>query len=173
MLNYRAALIQAMTELGRREDAIFLGQAVAYPGTGMTSTFSGVPADKLLELPVFENTQMGMSIGLAMAGYLPITIYPRHNFLICAMDQLVNHLDKLPEMGAGNPKVIIRTAVPWPRPMDPGPQHKDDLTLVFKMALRNVNIVDLDIDGEQVLEEYHAAAQRDGSTILIEHARLY
>jgi hypothetical protein len=39
-----------------------------------------------------------MSIGLAMQGYVPITCYPRFDFLILAFNQLVNHLDKIRQM---------------------------------------------------------------------------
>ena len=38
---------------------------------------------------------MGMSIGLALNGYIPITCFPRFDFLILAFNQLVNHLDKI------------------------------------------------------------------------------
>lgn len=172
MGEYRNALTAAMSGLGKRNDAIFLGQAVAYPGTGMTETLVGVPREKLIEFPVMENSQMGMSTGLALAGYLPISIYPRWNFLGVAFDQLVNHLDKLPDMGAGSPRVIIRTSVPWPHPMDPGPQHKDDFAAAFRALLRNVLVVEL-LTPEGVRYAYHDAAKRAGSTILVEHARLY
>ena len=50
---------------------------------------------KKIELPVFEEVQMGIAIGLAMEGYLPVTCYPRFDFLILAMNQLINHLDKV------------------------------------------------------------------------------
>ena len=40
---------------------------------------------------------MGMTIGLLMAGKIPVSIYPRWNFLLLAINQLVNHLDKLTE----------------------------------------------------------------------------
>ena len=53
---------------------------------------------------------MGMSLGLAMNGYIPITCYPRFDFLILAFNQL-NHLDKIRSMSWNEitPKVIIRT----------------------------------------------------------------
>ena len=49
---------------------------------------------KKIELPVFEDVQMGLSTGLALQGFIPITCYPRFDFLILAMNQLVNHLTK-------------------------------------------------------------------------------
>ena len=46
-------------------------------------------------MPVFEDVQMGMATGLALLGFVPITCYPRFDFLILSMNQLVNHLDKI------------------------------------------------------------------------------
>ena len=33
-----------------------------------------------------------------MSGKIPVSIFPRWNFLLLAINQLVNHLDKLNEM---------------------------------------------------------------------------
>ena len=100
-MTYRTELTRAMTLLGQDPRTIVMGQAVAFPGTGMTATFAGVPKDQLLELPVAEDMQLGMAIGMSLAGYLPICVFPRWNFLLAATDQLVNHLDKLPLYGNG------------------------------------------------------------------------
>ena len=92
---------------------LFLGQAVACAGTAMTNTLKNVDRAKLLEMPVTEDLQMGMSIGMALNGMVPISIYPRWNFLLCAVSQVVSHLDKLSAMSDGGyqPKVIIRTGI--------------------------------------------------------------
>jgi len=95
-MNYAGELARAMHMLGERPNAIFMGQGVGCPGTTMSPTFAGVPATKLLEMPVAEDLQMGMAIGMALEGLLPVCVFPRWNFLICAANQLVNHLDRLP-----------------------------------------------------------------------------
>ncbi len=125
-MTYLDALTEAMTRLGQRDDAIFLGQAVAFPGTAMTQTFAGVPREKLTEVPVFENTQLGLATGLSLAGALPICVFPRINFLLCAMDQLLLHLDALSRYSAYCPKVILRTASPTAVPLDPGERLEHD-----------------------------------------------
>lgn len=171
-MSYFSALCAAMEMLSEHPRAVFLGQAVAYPGTAMSRTLLGVPLEKKLELPVFENTQMGMSIGMALAGDLPISIYPRFNFLLEATSQLVQHLDKLPLYSAYRPRVIIRTAVATPVPLDPGPQHLGDFTDAFRLMLQTVRVVRLD-EADQVVPEYRAAMERDGSTLLVERTELY
>ena len=102
-----------MDYLGEQPDTLFLGQAVAYKGTAMTNTLKDVSRDKLLEMPVDEEMQMGITNGLAVNGTVPISIYPRWNFLLLTMNQLINHLDRMPVFSQGeyNPKVIIRTGI--------------------------------------------------------------
>ena len=63
MGKYFDELSRAMTYLGQQEDTIFLGQAVEYKGTAMTNTLKEVPRDKLLEMPVNEEMQMGITNG--------------------------------------------------------------------------------------------------------------
>ena len=82
MAKYCDELTRAMTWLGEQDDTIFIGQAVEYKGTAMTNTLVNVPKNKLLEMPVNEEMQMGITNGLAVAGSVPISIYPRWNFLL-------------------------------------------------------------------------------------------
>lgn len=173
---YKDELTRAMEYAANRSDSIFLGQAVAVQGTAMRGTLETVDPSKLLELPVEEELQMGMSIGLAMTGFLPISIFPRWNFLLLATNQIVNHLDKLGEM-LGNqavPKVIIRTAIGSENPLDPGPQHKGDYTEAFRILAPGLNVVRLD-ETEMIFPEYKKAIDReDGvSTILVEWGDFY
>src|SRR5688572_29899818 len=100
-----------MEWLGNQPRTLFVGQQVRFDGQRLHATLNGVPMERRIEMPVAENFQMGFCTGLALAGYMPISIYPRFDFLLLAADALVNHLDKLPLMGGFKPKVIIRTAV--------------------------------------------------------------
>lgn len=173
-MSYYEALTEAMTMLGQHPRSIFLGQAVAEKGTGMTGTFTKVPRDKLREMPVMENAQLGMCTGLALGGFLPISMFPRINFLLCAVDQLVLHLDALPlySHGGYKPKVIIRTAIATPVPLDPGPQHLGDYTDALQQMLKTVKVVKLERK-EDIIREYDCAMNCDHSTILVEKVEMY
>ena len=94
-MKYFDTLSFAMEKLSKNKKTIFLGQAVEYPGTAMFNTLKKVDKKKLIELPVAEEMQMGLTIGYALNGDIPISIYPRYNFLLLAINQLVNHLDKI------------------------------------------------------------------------------
>ena len=130
-----------MSYLAKSKKTIFLGQAVNVPGTAMHNTLKQIKKEKLFELPVTEEMQMGMSLGLALEGFIPISMYPRWNFLLLATNQLVNHLDKISEMSNNElkPQIIIRTAVGSIRPLDPQGQHKGDFTKAYKSMCKNID----------------------------------
>jgi pyruvate/2-oxoglutarate/acetoin dehydrogenase E1 component len=171
---YKETLKEAMNLLGQQPNTIFLGQGVVYQANAMFDTFSGVHTEKKIELPVAEDMQMGMSIGLAINGYLPISVYPRMDFLICAMNQLVNHIDKIEELSHGlyKPKVIIRTMVGSKFPLDAGLQHTGNYTDMLRVGLKNVRIYELN-DTSDIMESYIDALNRYSSSILIEYGGLY
>ncbi|MBV22025.1 MAG: hypothetical protein CMI57_00810 [Parcubacteria group bacterium] len=175
-MKYFFELKKAMNYLSSKKNTIFLGQAVAYPGTAMYGTLQEVNKKKLIELPVFEETQLGLSIGLSLNNFVPISIYPRWNFLILAMNQLVNHLDKLQYMSSEKikNKVIIRTSIGSERPLDPQHQHKGDFTDSIKNILTNVEIIKLE-ESKNILNAYkYAFHRKDGKhTVLVEYADYY
>lgn len=171
---YQEALTEAMTWLGQQPDIIFVGQAVAYPGNAMYGTLSGVPMEKRLELPVMEDAQLGMSIGMALAGKTVITIYPRFDFLLLAMNQLVNHLDHLEDFTHGqfHARVLIRVGIGSTNPLHPGIQHCSDYTLAFKKLLNHINIIKLE-SPELVVPMYKHAYGEARSSLLIEEMDKY
>lgn len=174
VLTYHSALCHAMMIASEHPRAIVMGQAVAVPGTTMSSTFRDVPMEKRLEMPVAEDMQMGMATGMALAGYRPVCVFPRWNFLLCAANQLVNHLDRLPlySRGGYRPKVIIRTAVPSKSPFNPGPQHDDDFTEAFRMMFRTINVFVLH-EVEEILPAYRESLKSDTSSLLVEFTDAY
>lgn len=175
-MKYLEEIKKSMALLAEHPQTIFIGQSVAYPGNAIYTSMKDIPQAKKLELPVFEETQMGISIGLALEGFVPVSIFPRFNFLIIALNQLVNHLDKIPEISRGKmkPKVIIKTMVGSVRPLDPGHQHKSNFTSAMRHLLENVVIEDL-TEPEMIFPAYERALTRsDGlSTILVEYGDFY
>jgi len=173
-VNYFSELCFAMATLAKERRAIFLGQGVANLGTTMSPTFRDVPRDQLLEMPVAEDMQMGIATGMAIDGMLPVCVFPRWNFLLCAANQLVNHLDRLPLYSAGGyrTKVIIRVATPTTKPFYPGPQHDDDFSKAFHKMLRTIKVIQLP-EAESIMPAYRRALVDDCSTILVERTELY
>ncbi len=134
-------------------------------------SFENIPLERRIELPVAEDMQMGMSIGLSLEGLIPVSVYPRIDFLILATNQLINHLDKVEEMSHGEfkPKVIIRTQIGNTKPLYPGIQHCSDYTDALKVLCKNIDVVKIKT-AEDVLPEYKRALQSERSSILVEIA---
>ena len=173
-MNYKEELTRAMSWLAQQEDTVFIGQNIIYGGNAIFDTLAGVPAEKRLELPVAEELQMGMSIGMALTGKIVISIYPRFDFLLLAVNQLVNHLDKLRDYTHGeySARVIIRVGIGSTEPMYPGVQHCGDYTEAFKKMLKNINVVKLE-SCEQISPAYECAYNSEGSTLIVESLNLY
>ena len=169
-------LTRSMEYLGKFDITIFIGQSVEVAGTAMRNTLLNIDDNKLVEMPVDEDFQMGLATGMALTGLIPISIFPRWNFLLLATNQIVNHLDKLKEITQNkNPgKVIIRTGIGSVIPLHPGPQHTGDFTEAFKLMCPNLNIVRLD-KTSMIFDEYQKAYERsDGiSSLLIEWSDKY
>ncbi len=171
-MTYLSEIQQAMKMLADDSRTIFLGQSVRYPGQAMHKTLELVPMEKRIEMPVIENFQLGHSIGLALEGYIPVSVFPRFDFLLCAADQLVNHLDKIPLMSGFRPKVIIRTSVGATEPLNPGPQHCQNHTEAFKCMLKTVEVIEL-FFADQVMPTYEYALHCKNSVLIVEHGQRY
>ena len=140
--DFAAAVNAAMRMLAADERIVFVGQSVRYDGAAIYHSLDGVPMEKRLEFPVVENLQLGYCTGLSLTGKIPVCVFPRMDFMLLAMDALVNHLDKLPMFG-WSPKVIIRCRVGSKTPLDAGPQHSQNYSDAFKLMLRHVHVWEL------------------------------
>jgi pyruvate/2-oxoglutarate/acetoin dehydrogenase E1 component len=176
MSRYSEELTKAMRYLGEHPKTVFLGQAVSAPGTVMSPTLADVPMEKRIELPVAEDLQMGMTLGWALNGFVPVSIFPRWNFMLLATGQLINHLDKIGQMSQGGycPKMIIRTGIGAAWPLNPGCQHLGDFTEMFRSVLTSIEVIRLDETAE-IMPAYEKALTRtDGkSTIVVEWGDKY
>ena len=169
--HYNQCLKDAMLWLSQQPGTVFLGQAVRYGGTGCYESLTVVDDTRKIEFPIAENFQIGVSTGLAMAGLIPVSVVPRWNFLLCATDQIVNHLDKMVTLsdGACRPKVIVRVAVGSEIPVDPQDQHKGNFSEAFRLLCKHIDIIECNTP-ESILPAYqHAYQRQDGrSTIVVE-----
>ncbi len=175
-MNYFEQLKRSMEWLAEDPRTVFIGQAVEVPGTAMSNTVKDIPLERRIELPVAEEMQMGMTIGLALQGQIPVSIYPRWNFLLLAVNQLVNHLDKLSVMSNGriHAKAIIRTGIGSVRPLHPQHQHIGDFTEAFRLMCSTVEVIRVD-EPDQIFPAYQKALLRDDgrSTLIVEWGDYY
>ena len=160
-MKYTEEIVKAMSMLADNPKTIFIGQAVEYEGTGLYDSLSHLPKNKRMELPVAEYLQSGLANGMAIEGLIPVSTYPRWNFLLMGTDQIINHLDKFKSMSNGKltPKVIIRVAVGSEQPVDPQCQHKGNFAEAFRNMTINTEVIEL-IEPEDILPAYTKALNR-------------
>ena len=176
MVKYFDELKRSMEYLATDPRTLVIGQAVAVPGTAMSNTLKDIDPTRLLELPVAEDMQMGMTTGLALAGMVPVSLFPRWNFLLCAMSQLINHLDKVGVMSHDGFKTtaIVRTSIGAERPLHPQHQHVGDFTDAVRAMCSSIEVIRLD-EPQDIFPAYQRALLRDDgrSTLLVEWGDFY
>src|SRR3954463_5053025 len=114
-MTYREALRLALREELRRDDRVFvMGEEVglfegSYKVTaGLLAEFG---PDRVRDTPISEEGFVGAGVGAAMLGERPIVEIMTLNFLLVAMDQVVNHAAKIGAMFGGEVRcpLVIRT----------------------------------------------------------------
>jgi pyruvate/2-oxoglutarate/acetoin dehydrogenase E1 component len=169
---YKIALTEVMSDLAKLDNTIFIGQQIVFAGNPMSTTLGDVPKEKMIELPVMEETQMGMGLGLAMTGKTVISFYPRWDFLISAANQLINHVDKYELMTGKTVNMLIRVGKGSDVPLDPGHQHKANYIEQFRTMCPNIKVHNLQT-ADDVRSYYKNAIKEGGVQILAEYPQLY
>ena len=174
-MSYKQSIIDAMGWLGEQPDTLFIGQTVVHGGSFFAASLERVPMNRRVEFPLAEEMQLGASLGMALSGELCIvSIYPRIDFLLLAMSQLVNHIDKIGVMSDGKmkPRIIIRTAIGPKKPLDGGPQHTGNYVAAIKAMLTTVNVYYLQT-ADIAVEMYQHAYRSGGAWLFVEEGSLY
>lgn len=114
-MTYREALRLAMREEMARDERVFvMGEEVglfegSYKVTaGLLEEFG---EDRIRDTPISEEGFVGAGVGAAMLGERPIVEIMTLNFLLVAMDQVINHAAKVGAMFGGEVRcpMVIRT----------------------------------------------------------------
>jgi pyruvate/2-oxoglutarate/acetoin dehydrogenase E1 component len=169
---YKDELTRFMKLCNDKENSVFIGQQIVWKGNPMSTTLDYVDKSKMIEVPVIEETQMGMSLGLAMLGNFVITFYPRWDFLISATNQLINHLDKYSLMCGETPHIIIRVGKGSDKPLDPGHQHKGNYILEFASMLKTVHVMNCN-SVDDITINYEYALNNKGIYLIVEYPEKY
>jgi len=170
-MTYKDCLAREMIRLAEDPRVFFIGQQVA--DQDFYGTLKDIPLDRRIEMPVAEEMQMGISIGMALEGLCPVSIYQRMDFLPRAMDQMVNHLNIISRLSKGrfSPRVIIRTTIGAVRPLNPGLQHSKNLIKAVR-AMVDFPVLDLK-SADDIAAGYELARAGTDSIMLVERQDLY
>jgi len=116
-ISYAEAIREALElALSLDEGVFIMGQGVNDHGGMFCATqdlHKKYGADRVFDSPISENALMGVAIGSALTGMRPVYCHNRPDFLLMAMDQIVNHASKWSYMFGGKIKVpmVIWTVI--------------------------------------------------------------
>lgn len=132
---YRDALLGSMREiLTDLPQAIVLGQGVDdHKGTfgstlGLAEAFG---PERVMDTPLAEEGMTGIAIGAALGGLYPIQTHIRADFVLLAMNQLVNLAAKYRYMFGGRFEVPMLVRMIVGRSWGQGAQHSQSLQALF------------------------------------------
>jgi pyruvate/2-oxoglutarate/acetoin dehydrogenase E1 component len=93
-LTYAQAIREAHAQLLARDARMFvIGQGLWspwYAGSSLEGLDREFGRERMVDSPVSENAVTGMALGAALAGLRPIVFHPRMDFMLLAMDPIVN-----------------------------------------------------------------------------------
>jgi acetoin:2,6-dichlorophenolindophenol oxidoreductase subunit beta len=131
-----ATAIRAAFEyvLDRYPETFVMGQGLWSPwyvGDSMTDLDKKFGAHRVIDTPVSESACTGAGVGAALAGMKPIVVHPRIDFMLYAMDAIVNQAAKWSHMfgGQAHPGVTVRAIIN--RGGEQGAQHSQALHAWF------------------------------------------
>lgn len=135
IITFKEALKEALVQSMRLHPETFImGLGVTDP-KGIFGTTLGLKeifgSRRIFDMPVSENAMTGVAVGAAVSGLRPIMVHQRSDFMLMAMDQIINNAAKWRYMYGGQNHVplTIRTIVG--RGWGQGPQHSQNFKALF------------------------------------------
>jgi acetoin:2,6-dichlorophenolindophenol oxidoreductase subunit beta len=105
-LPYIAAIGEAIhQEMERDETVLYFGQNIAT--TDDDPYLKAFGSDRVRVTPISETAEIGMAVGAAMAGYRPVVELYMAEFMLVAMDQVVNEANRFHYMTKGQVRVPV------------------------------------------------------------------
>jgi acetoin:2,6-dichlorophenolindophenol oxidoreductase subunit beta len=133
--NYGTAILSAFEYLLESYPEVFvIGQGLWSPwyvGNSMTDLDKKFGVERVIDTPVSESASTGAAVGASLCGMKPIVVHPRMDFMLYAMDAIVNQSAKWSHMlgGQAHPGVTIRSIIN--RGGEQGAQHSQALHAWF------------------------------------------
>jgi len=143
-LTYVQAIREAHCQLLSADCRAFLiGQGLWspwYAGGSLEDLDREFGRERVLDSPVSENAVTGMAVGAALAGMRPIVFHPRLDFLLLAMDPVINQAANWSYLFAGKSSVPVVIRAVINRGGEQGAQHSQALHAMF-MHVPGVKVV--------------------------------
>lgn len=111
LLTYSAAINEALFQMMESDPSVFvIGQGITSPwyvgntAQGLSERFGG---HRVIDTPVSENCITGSAVGAALAGMKPVVVHPRMDFMLFAMDPIINQAANWYYMSGGKSAVPV------------------------------------------------------------------
>lgn len=134
-LSYADAIREAHAQLLHIDPRVFvIGQGLWspwYAGASLRDLDTEFGRERVIDSPVSENATTGAAIGAAIAGMRPIMFHPRMDFMLLAVDPIINQAANWSYMVAGqaNVPIVIRSVIN--RGGEQAAQHSQALQAMF------------------------------------------
>lgn len=134
-LTYQEAIREAFIQGMEEDPTVFImGEGVDHYGwifgttKGLVERFG---KERVFDTPIAENTITGVAIGAALCGMKPVVVHMRMDFLLMAMDQIVNQAAKWRYMFGGKVNVPLVICTIIGRGWGSAAQHSQSLQAYF------------------------------------------
>ncbi len=134
-LNYSQAINEAFHQTMEKDESVFLiGQGLESPwyvGNTAKGLLEKFGSDRVIDTPVSENAVTGAAVGAAIAGARSVVVHPRMDFMLYAMDPIMNESANWYYMNGGVSSVPV---VFWGcinRGGEQAAQHSQALQAIF------------------------------------------
>lgn len=175
MITYAEAIREASEqEMARDSSVVLFGQGaynpkITYGTTGDLQRKFGT--ERVFDTPLSEDGMTGVAIGASLAGLRPIHFHQRMDFLLLAMNQIVNIAAKSQYMYGGTVSIplVIRAIIG--RSWGQGAQHSQGLHSIF-MHIPGLKVVapTTPYDAKGCLTQ---SIRDDNPVIFVEHRMLH
>jgi pyruvate dehydrogenase E1 component beta subunit len=137
--------------------------------TGMAEKYGH---DRVIEVPLAEEGVTGICIGAALNGIYPINVHIRADFVLLAMNQIINLAAKYKYMFGGLFEVPMLIRLVIGRSWGQGAQHSQSLQSLFA-HIPGLTVIMPASSGAIVDSYAHAVHKHKGPVISLEHRLMY
>jgi pyruvate/2-oxoglutarate/acetoin dehydrogenase E1 component len=134
-LSYSLAINEALHQMMDADPSVFLiGQGVKSPwyvGNTAKGLLEKFGPERVIDTPVSENAITGMAVGAALVGMRPVVVHPRVDFMMYAMDPVINQAGNWHYMFGGKSSVPVVIWAIINRGGEQAAQHSQSLHALF------------------------------------------
>ncbi len=134
-LSYSLAINEALKQLMERDSRVLvMGQGTRSPwyvGATCDSLLKKFGPERVIDTPISENAMTGTAVGAAIYGMRPIIVHPRLDFMVYALDPIINEAANWHYMFGGKSSVPVVIWGVINRGGEQGAQHSQALQALF------------------------------------------